>query len=241
MAWQRRTYRRPWRPTQRRVTINRRMPRRGRPMEVDDFDLVQQTLASSSGYSSMTPAYSITPVASLSSLLGSATTAQYSQMQAFKGLSIGRVKVTLDVLGVSNCAEQTVTDYIRFACALFIGKAVAADGTPAQNVLDLNPFLSGIHTGALENAKGPWPAAGNLLMDGVKWLLLKQRMLWCGNPQNAYACPWRITGRTRGWRIAEQDFLYYGTWWYASFGVPNANDVGIREILHLGVPRRFRT
>lgn len=223
------------------MTSRRTAPRKGRPLYVSDYHNVINTLFQSTSYSITNPAWVVTPIISLGSLLGSVTAAEYSQMQAFKQVLIGKLKYDIDILGYSSASEQNVSDKCYFAHGMFLARCEGADGTPYDEIDELNPFQDDIQPQGIETSRDPWGDRG--LDSATRWLWIDHHILWLGNPQNAYCTKMHLRRRhPRGYKIHRQDALYYGQWFYSELAAPpGGNDTVIHTQIHAGVPRRFLT
>lgn len=207
-------------------------------MEVDDFDATVQTIASSSGYDKSNPIYNLSPIFSLASLTGSTTAAEYSQMQGFKGTSIGKLKVHVAFKATNLTGNQHLHDECYVAWALLIAQAVNADGTPLSTVLNMNPFISTIHPQGQESYKNPWSAES---VDPARIIVLKRSFFDMGSILNGLnrSAQWNLRTR-RGYRMRDTDCLYFMGWSAPRFNNPTASDFRESWDIHIGVPRAFR-
>lgn len=215
------------------------MARRGRPLEVDDWDLTQTIEASSSESSKELPIYVIAPVVSLGSLLGSATASEYSQLEGYRGSSIGKLKIDFSAHLISQVGTHNRFDTAYFAAALFIGKAIAADGTPDTNLQSINPWVSGVAPESLETLKDPWVVYSFDQVSRLIWI--RRWRCAMGHATNDYSWSTQLHFRTRrGYRIRETDCLYAMYWVAPEFVNASTNDTYIGMDWHIGVPHAFR-
>ena len=227
----------------RRTTL---LNRRGRPLEVDDFDLSSTTIASSDPTSAANPVYQYTPILSLGSLLGSATAAEFSQLQGYKSVSIGKLKCHLTMMAHASPTTPAIGDYLRACWALLIAPSQDETGVPTTDMQQINPFLAGVVPGATEATKNPWDES----MDKghARYLWLKRHTYWLASCHDVGAgrlnynrpSSMEVNFRLRkGYRLRETSTLYLCLWWYANFNNYAVNDVNLWEHCHIGVPRRF--
>lgn len=211
-------------------------------MEVDDFNLVMDLIATSGTNDSSNPGYAYSPIANLASALGADEATSFSQLAALRALSIGKLKVHIDTLAINALNDnQNVRDRIWIVWGIFACNSGEADGTITVQMQNMNPFINSVTPVGDESMKDPWNATeGSMDACGPRWLMIKRKCCWVGNPQTAYVDRTQINLRTkRGMRLRDIQTLYYAQWWYGSLVNNTSNDLRILSDVHIGVPKRF--
>lgn len=216
------------------------MARRGRPLNVEDHNWnSSQQITYDVAPDPTQPQISVTPILGLSSLLGSTTAAEYSQMQGFRRAAVGKVKFHLNVYQFINTGVPAAGDHRVDMFGFVIGDADAVDGTPASGWFgEWNPFIADVAPLATEANKDPY---GN---EQPRLLAYKQFLWNTYDPDKTNNRAWHPAhswaGRLRkGFVLRESQMLYA---FVASWHV--LASPGISETLwqmHIGVPHRFLT
>lgn len=216
----------------------RRVARRGRPLNVEDHNWsTAQPLDYSAASDPSSPLVLLTPILGLSSLLGSTTSGEFSQMQGFRRVAVGKVKFQLDA---SQSIQTGVVANGNFRADMFgfvIGDADDVDGTPATGWFgEWNPFISDVAPLATEANKDPYA-------NEAPRLLAYKQMYWnLYNQENTnnHCTPTNRSwhGRLRrGFILRESQMLYaFHACWHT---LASPCQDRTQWHWHIGVPHRF--